>query len=71
MSGDGGTAFPTQPLGSDGLPCWEASRGMSLRDYFAGQAAQGHLGTDEAALLIARCAYEVADAMLAAREAKP
>jgi hypothetical protein len=50
---------------------WHA--GMSLRDYFAGMAVIGcltyhHLEFDADA--IADNAYEIADAMLAAREAK-
>lgn len=34
-------AFPCQPLGQDGLPSNELSPGMTLRDYFAGQALAG------------------------------
>lgn len=44
-----------------------ANGGMTLRDYFAGQALQGQLATGEAALLVASCAYAIADAMLAER----
>lgn len=49
----------------------DAHRGMSLRDYFAGQAlismadAAGGFHSDEK---IAQKCYELADAMLAARE---
>lgn len=35
---NGGAAFPFQALRSDGLPAFEFSVGMSLRDYFAAQA---------------------------------
>ena len=65
---DGGPAFP--PVHN------AAFRGMSLRDWFAGQTLAGLMGNhetwafDEAKL--AYLAYEAADAMLAARsEAKP
>lgn len=61
---DGGPAFP--------LPVTEwnpGNAGMSLRDWFAGQALAGIMTlrpntADEAAW----AAYEAADAMLAARE---
>lgn len=45
--------------------------GMSLRDYFAGQALAGSIsegGTDQHYDLIARYCYELADALLAERE---
>lgn len=68
---DGGPAFPCAEdhdigaLGSDG---------MSLRDYFAAKAAQGLMSSpryySDSVRRIALTAYEVADAMLAAREAK-
>lgn len=61
---DGGPAFP-QPDASDNC-------GMSLRDWFAGQALAGILGspeTDRDATfdMIAQDAYDHADAMLEAR----
>lgn len=44
-----------------------ATDGMSLRDYFAGQAI-GHLAsTHSDTVFVARIAFEIADAMLAAR----
>jgi len=55
-------------------------QGMTLRDYFAGQAvgeviayfAGKHLIRNETAPeAFARKSYEIADAMLAAREPKP
>lgn len=55
-------------------------QGMSLRDYFAAKAMQGAIGTAAApymtpdkacAQAVAAMAYQLADAMLAAREAKP
>jgi hypothetical protein len=68
---DGGPAFPITPTDVAGVPL-----GMSLRDYFAAKAMQGWIqavaardheypGDDT----ISRYAYEIADAMLKAREA--
>jgi hypothetical protein len=62
-------AFPGQPRGSDGMPCADHSPGMTLRDYFAGQALAGLMAVgngDEAP----QYAYFLADAMLAARSTK-
>lgn len=61
---NGGPAFPTA-TGSDG---GVAFCGMSLRDYFAGQAIAGRAGTLEhgvvyAVDLAAEC-YAIADAMI-------
>jgi hypothetical protein len=61
---DGGPAFPT-PAGI------QHNDGMTLRDYFAAAALQGNLieptaNNEE----VAKCAYQLADAMLRAREAK-
>jgi hypothetical protein len=50
----------------------EKFNGMTLRDYFAAQAMQGFLGTVKVGCpddLIAVDAYNLADAMLKAREA--
>jgi len=73
---DGGPAFPSH--GSMGEITGE---GMNLRDYFAAKAfpavlaayveANGRcIGTDHVAYNCAAHAYRMADAMLAAREAK-
>ena len=45
---------------------------MTLRDYFAAKAMQGMLAAGEGvpSEKLAKWAYDVADAMLAAREAK-
>lgn len=47
---------------------------MTLRDYFAAKAMQGDMASDDVSSdsfgFVAQRAYEVADAMLAAREAK-
>ena len=48
------------------------NHGMTLRDWFAGQALANKFTEDETSdENVARWAYRVADAMLAAREAKP
>lgn len=72
---DGGPAFPipTEYMTTE-------QPGMTLRDYFAGQAVMA-LVTKEAIELIGRkritgadlatACYDLADAMLAAREVKP
>lgn len=68
---DGGPAFPIPPVGTgdprDGMSC--GSSGMSLRDWFAGRALpevdrRSH-GSTEA---IAMECYQIADALIAARE---
>lgn len=67
---DGGPAFPT-----NGPDNGVYGAGMPLRDYLAAKAMQGLLGapsvlkTTEGADEIAEAAYEIADAMLVAREA--
>ena len=52
---------------------WSNSGGMTLRDYFAAKAMQGYCSNQQHTSsctvgLTADCAYEMADAMLAARE---
>lgn len=52
---------------------WPVTVGMSLRDYFAGQALVGLLAcgnTSGVPMSFATWAYEQADAMLVAREGK-
>ena len=61
MKNDGGTAFPTHRDLKNFCP------GMSLRDYFAGQALAGMLADSERAggfSTYAKDAYAFADAML-------
>jgi hypothetical protein len=65
---DGGAAFPA--------PAYAANitdKGMTLRDYFAGQALAGMLcdgrSNSNAKSWMPEEAYDIADAMLAAREA--
>lgn len=85
MAKTGGNAFPIftlrERIDGDGLvPDWDcSSHGMSLRDYFAGQALAALLGSSERmsninevsatsgapyASILAMTAYGVADAML-------
>ena len=65
---DGGPAFPCV---SESKP---EDRGLSLRDYFAGQAIAGMLASESEAdrsykpHQLADRAYDVADAMLAERQ---
>ena len=76
MSDSDKPAFPQHPgIQCDGPPT--DRHGMTLRDWFAGQALAG-FAASPAALdgawrdqTVAACAYEVADAMLEARKAKP
>ena len=78
---DGGPAFPLQEqlqAGSDdGSWLSPGQAGMSLRDYFAGQALQAihphareSRSNEELATYYAGLAYLLADAMLKEREAK-
>lgn len=71
---DGGSAFPHPEYNDDGT-VYRQHEGMTLRDYFAGQALagvvermnpQGDFPTED---ISARMAYRYADAMLRAREA--
>lgn len=76
----GGPAFPVVTRkGYDeyghqaGATIWQFG-GMTLRDYFAAKAMQGMLAegsTESTAMssLLAACAYDIADAMIAARKA--
>lgn len=81
---NGGPAFPQNDLSAYGMgPCEVGNDGMSLRDWFAGQALAavltevwGNLRRGSAELegpgtvfdLAADASYQVADAMLAARQ---
>lgn len=59
----GGAAFPF-------AHAFDSSQGMTLRDYFAGQALAGYMarGTMYDAPKVAARVYELADAMIAARD---
>ena len=80
---DGGPAFARSAFHHEDAP-WQADHscqtGMSLRDWFAGQALAGmeepnrYIGVEETKRSLAkhaRNAYEIADAMLAARGSRP
>ncbi len=58
---DGGPAFPDDR--------WQA--GMTLRDYFAGKAIEALIVRGWGLENASGKAYEIANAMLKAREAKP
>ncbi len=62
QTNNGGPAFPSDRFGE---------LGMSLRDYFAGQALAGYLANAKAesrVAVVAEWAYDYADAMLAERQ---
>ena len=64
-------AFPV-PTAETSISCHSAEFGMDLRDYFAAKAMQGYMSRtlinsfDED--VIAEMSYNVADAMMKARE---
>ena len=67
----GGPAFPVNQQLPEGMANLTPETGMTLRDYFAAKAMQGLLaGTLKSSdlSLIARDCYQMADAMLKARE---
>jgi hypothetical protein len=77
---DGGPAFPHGEIVEDimdeagrlaGSRVWAPSKGMKLRDWFAGQALAGLVANINCAYktqTFARRALELADAMIAARK---
>ena len=72
---DGGPAFPrrlTQVNNAEDFSHIElrAQAGMSLRDYFAGQVLSATWAGDYGTAGLCELAYEIADAMLKARESK-
>ena len=76
---DGGPAFPFEEKEGNGTHYY-SHPGMSLRDYFAAKAlptiiecCKGDTRKDGETLTdyFARMSYDVADAMLAAREVQP
>ena len=70
----GGPAFPAPDLGEHDFGQRGAYWGMTLRDYFAAKAMQGVVAAAYARTyrpaVWANEAYEIADAMLKAREVK-
>jgi hypothetical protein len=71
---DGGPAFPTHENVNDPrTDGFHSVSGMTLRDWFAGQALMGQIarGADyEKPSHAAEDAYDLADAMLAARQVR-
>jgi hypothetical protein len=76
---DGGPAFPYSALTPEGPQIYGDARGMTLRDYFAGQALMGVVAgmnseqrrryiVDRAAGIEAEFVYRIADALIAQRE---
>lgn len=63
----GGPAFPTNIFYNEKIV--HQQWGMSLRDYFAGQALLKLMDSETDAKLCAIIAYNMADAMLKARNA--
>lgn len=71
---DGGAVFPFQPLDRQGMQIAEMQLGISRRDWLAGMAMQGFLGSarisPDAELRrilsqqVAIASYELADAMI-------
>jgi len=77
---NGGPAFPCESYGlKNGKETTVPAQGMTLRDWFAGQALNGYLASwnDEIPNeffepdYVAGRVYEFADAMIKAREVKP
>ena len=64
---DGGPAFPCT-INEDGGWFNADANGMTLRDWFAGQALMGLSQQDISPRATASIAYTIADAMLAARK---
>ena len=80
---DGGPAFPQPDLSAQGIgPNDRGMEGMTLRDYFAGQALAGMAMSIDREYIrfladgisgghpTAKAAYQVADAMLLARSGR-
>lgn len=71
---NGGPAFPHLDLyagAGNSQPTPTQYNGMSLRDYFAGQALAGYLAHPDSEInmtFVAKWAYQYADAMLAERQ---
>jgi len=64
---DGGPAFPLTEDAVNHKNREFAMQGMSLRDWFAGQALVGLLANDRPISHVAPDAYAIADAMLVER----
>ena len=71
MKDEGGPAFP-QPSHNGNFVSEYGMGGMTLRDYFAGQALMGFLSLykmngPEDQITVSKISYEIADSMLAER----
>lgn len=64
-----GYAFPGTRYSQEGMPIG-VGQGMTMRDWFAGQALAGNIARDDRPKMAAKSAYEIADAMLAERNAE-
>jgi hypothetical protein len=64
----GGPAFPTGIITDDKGVIIGGSNGMTLRDYFAAKAMQEFCKEFNDDTQLAKVAYQIADAMLKARE---
>ena len=64
------TGGPANPFGHMLGGRWKQEPGMTLRDYFAGDALRGYRSGDQMApaSVVARDSYADADAMLAERD---
>ena len=69
---DGGPAYPTggveKPFGNIGVGVPIVKGGMSLRDWFAGQALTGLIASRDPDRHLAQDAYAIADQMLIHRK---
>ena len=65
---NGGPAFPVVVNDPSSLKGVAVTEGMSLRDWFAGQAIAGLAGHDMDARGIALVAYQIADAAVGRRD---
>ena len=70
---DGGPAFPAVKMRENGSP--ECTEGMTLRDWFAGQALNGLIACPDIQISslsgYAQQAYRQADAMIVERKKSP
>ena len=72
MSKQNEPAFPMlEPSGPEGMYGLQY-RGMTMRDWFAGQALTGLLGSpnliEKSGIVLSEAAFRIADAMLSVRE---
>lgn len=74
---DGGPAYPAPATPKTDMHGYDVTSGMSLRDWFAGQALSGFIACNDETIgrmsyaEIAERSFGFADAMLKAREAQP